>query len=263
MPPRSHRTALPLLLLGCLVPAPTAAQSRFGLQLQGGGVAPLSAFVHSELPATLSAGSGVEPSLMDQENAFGFQIGTTFLLDTIEIRYSFHRMAWATQATYCVPNPAFTNEVVLLASGDIDDTAVRYECLAEPIESDISGSGIEPVNLHALTAGYRFYLTPLDGPLEAFVVANAGLTISSYTHRSTDNSLWATAGLGLGADVNLGSDFAIGVETRYNLFLSGPPGRFEAAVTRSAHRHPGDAVRASLEAFHALTFSLGVKLNFR
>jgi len=241
-----------------LLAASASAQTRFGLQVQGGAIAPMSAYVHTELPSgtSVTAGERITPRLVDQHNSLGFQLGTTFLFGGLEIRYTFHRMGWDREVTLCEG----TGEAVVMSTGEVDDSTVTYADCVER-SAGLGGQGLASLTLHAFSLGYRAYLVDA-GRLQLYGVGAGGLGVSSYTHRHDENSVLAHVAAGVGSDLAITEDLSISVEGRYNLFLNGPPSRRQAAANREL-AVGGNALTASVDAFHAFTVSLGVRLDFR
>lgn len=266
-----------LLVVSALVPAVADAQSQLTFQAHGGGSLPLSAFVNSgiRLDSVVAPDTGAEvlqPRLVNQYNDFGFQVGATIVFNAIEFRYAFNRLTWATEETTCIYDVAATEArsgrtpgAVNLPTGEFDDSTAVYRCLPpeERPTVDISNEVLDSVLLHTISLGYRLELVSVPEVVDTFAAVGGGLAISTYTDNQPDeNTVGFVFNGGVGADFVLTPDFAIAVESRYNLLLTAPVTRPQLSANRSAT--VGDpALAAVVEAFHYLTFSLGLSVNFR
>lgn len=254
-----------LVVAGTWIPRTALAQAEFGWQIQGGGVQPTSAYVHNgiRLETAAAASEGEQrfsPSLVDQYNRIGFRVGTALLFYPFEIRYDFTYLGWDRLETVC----SGSSDAVILPSGEIDDATVSYRCGEEPISSSLSGQDLEPVQLHVISAGYRYYLPDLGGWLRPFLAVAPGIALSTYTDQAPDAGLdlGFHLGGGLGLDIGLSQTFTLATEARYNLLVHSPPTRMQDAANRAVARGE-TSLEAVLDLFHYVTFDLGLRLDFR
>ena len=200
------------------------AQTGVGVQVFGGVAMPTGPFVSNGVRVESdSLSSDSVASLVDQYNRLGFQAGGGVVINNFEIRYSLNRFGWDRIVTRCVGE----NEPSVLHSGEIDDSAVDYQCLdeEEQPESTLENAGLTPLLLHMLSGGPRFTLTPIDSAVDAFLVLAPGFGLTSYNDNSADGGLlfgfYANTGGGVSFDVS--DQLAVLVEARYHFFLTRPP----------------------------------------
>jgi hypothetical protein len=241
--PHSAGLACLLVLLAGAAP-PAHAQGRFSWQLQGGGVLPLSAYVHDGLRVVpgdtgTTGGEQLVAELVDQYNNPGFQVGMTVLLDRFELRYMFHMLTWDRTEAWCTGDGAAVHQ----SPSGLDDALV-------------------PVFLHVISVGYRI---PLDvGPdsIQVYLGGAPGLAISSYNDVKSTTVLGFNLSLGGGVDWFVTRGFGLGLEARYNLLLTAPVEAFQTAANRAEARGES-AAQAVLDAFQYATLTLGLQVNFR
>jgi len=266
----SHRGQIALLTVTVIVAAwssEAVCQSRLSWQFYAGGVLPLSAYVHNgvRLDGDVTAPTGEDVTvsrLVEQYNKLGFQVGTTFLVNQFEISYSFNRMAWSREDTMCIGSGGVLEPI----PGVFDDSLVDYQCSSgDPISTaSLEKSSLDPLFLHVISVGYRYYFFDQVGRLESFVVAAPGLAISSYNDNIADdsNQLGFNLGLGVGLVVSLTDGFSVGLDARYNLLLTTPPVRSTQSANRAAARGQS-AASSVLDAFHYVDLTAGVHIDFR
>ena len=259
-------TCLLITLLSLPYATMASGQSRFGLQLDGGGALPLSDYVHSGIrligaPESEASGSIYTSNLVDQYVNFGFSVSGALLLDRYEIRYGFFRFPWDRVTTAC----SGIGEAIPLSNGEIDDATVTYDCGLDENQgnSTLSDSGFSPLNLHAISLGYRYPLILFTDVTQIYGVGALGIGLSNYTDNQPEESTYsALLSLGLGSEIGLFQQVSLAVDVRYSGFYTGVDTRSQSASNRASARDEG-VFRAALNAFHTISFTGGIRINFR
>jgi hypothetical protein len=265
----SRREHLGYLLIAALLvawPASALGQSRLSWQFFGGGAIPVSAYVHNGVRIDTEVPAGTEEDqlfsrLVDQYNRAGFQVGTTFLINQFEISYSFSRYTWSREETMC---RGFGGVLEPLAR-TFDDALVDYTCADEPLTTtSLADSSLDPLFLHVISVGYRYYFVEHANRLEAYVVGAPGLGIANFNDNIADqgNILGFNLGIGLGLNVVLTTGFSVGLDARYNLLLTSPPATATQSTNRAVARG-NRSVQAVLDAFQYIDITLGIHVDFR
>ena len=252
-----------LVLFGSVWTSDVRAQTGIGVQVYGGGAIPTVPFVSNGVRVEGdSLSSDPVASLVDQYNRLGFQAGGGVVINNFEIRYSLNRFGWDRIVTRCVGE----NEPSVLFSGEIDDSAVNYQCFDDENapESTLENAGLTPLLLHMLSGGPRFTLTPIDSAVDAFLVLAPGIGLTSYNDNSADGGIlfgfYANTGGGVSFDVS--DRLAVLLEARYHFFLTRPPYRHQMVANRALARDES-SFSAVFDVFQFFTFNVGVNFTFR
>jgi hypothetical protein len=265
----SRRRQLAGLVIAAILvawPVGASSQARLSWQFYGGGAIPISAYVHNGVRIDTEVPAGTEEDqlfsrLVDQYNRAGFRVGTTFLINQFEIGYSFSRFTWDREETMC---RGFGGVVEPLAR-TFDDALVDYTCADSPLSTTSLGdSSLDPLFLHVISLGYRYYFVENADRIEAYAVGAPGLGIANYNDNfaSQGNLLGFNLGIGLGLNITLTTGFSVGLDARYNLLLTSPP----ADATQSANRavaRGNSSLQAVLDAFQYIDITLGIHVDFR
>ncbi|MCA9563842.1 MAG: hypothetical protein KC561_10150 [Myxococcales bacterium] len=262
-----------LVALLCLslswIPARLEAQS-LGLEVHGGAIGPLSDYVHNAIGVEESVSeSSFYPELVDQFPRWGFNVGLTFLLNEIEIRYTFNRMYWSREEVACngADQPA-----IRLSTGAVDDAGIRYSNCSVNESRELTSSQRDPLMIHLISLGYRLPLPfYLPERLSTHFVGSLGLAIGTAVTDgpsedltqldSNENSVFAHLGAGVGADIRLIDELSLALEVRYSFLFAGPSASRQEASNRAAARGES-SLAATLETFHSVSFGIGLRVNF-
>lgn len=249
------------------------AQARFGLELDLGASAPLSASLRNvvALDATATEDGTLvgTPSLERRTNQLGFRFATTAHVGTFEFRYSFERFGWRNRLVDCVGDRSASQ----LPNGEVSDGEVRYQCTDNPDVQSLSSDGLVPLRLHHLTVGPRFYLRREPARSDAdeqrqlarfYAVVGAGPTLALYRLPGLENLLRAGLHLsvGGGTEIPLERNVSLTLDVRYTVSLVGGSSSPAARAGRAIATQRGVA-GALLDTFHQLGGTVGVRVDFR
>lgn len=201
--------------------------------------------------------------LVENESDIGFSMTAGLIANDWEITYGFSRHTWGalryTGASFCFEEDNAFNDV-FFDWGSLSDLGldgvpdVGRDGL---IVRDADDVGLDPLYIHRILVGYRFYL--VDGTIRPYIPVAIGPTI---VHTTNSSPLFgATIQLGLGMDVALSDRTTMGIDLRYSADITESPAAEVASLRRLAiqsNSSNSSLFESVVEVFQAIVLSATV-----
>lgn len=235
----------------------------FALEIAPGASFPLSTFIDRyPVETTLNFGTEAEPALIpgflrvNLNNDTGFAVALTMLIDSFEVRYSLNRHTWAE-----IEQDALSIELESVPF--LENVFFDAEAFGLPrVVSRDGDKGLQPIFLHRLLGGYRFYL--LDGDIRPYIPFALGIAM---VHGSTFDTIFGGAiEIGAGAEFVVAPGISVGLDMRYSAnIMENPALEVTGLVNQAAQaaRSSSSLFESVVEVFQIFTISATARFSLQ